>query len=87
MINKKDLIELINTAFPDEEEVKEEVVEELPVEETKEEVVEETPQEEMKEEVKEELPVEETPKEEVKEEVKEEKSNLEKLIEKLRGNK
>ena len=83
MINKKDLIELINTAFPDEEEVKEEVVEELPVEETKEEVVEETPQEEMKEEVKEELPKEELPKEEVKEE----KSNLEKLIEKLRGNK
>ena len=82
MINKKDLIELINTAFPDEEEVKEEVVEELPVEETKEEVVEEAPQEEKKEEVKEELPVEET-----KEEVKEEKSNLEKLIEKLRGNK
>mgnify|MGYP003440705193 CR=1 FL=1 len=78
MINKKDLIELINTAFPDEEEVKEEVVEELPVEETKEEVVEEAPQEEMKEEVKEELPTEE---------VKEEKSNLEKLIEKLRGNK
>ena len=66
MINKKDLIELINTAFPDEEEVKEEVVEELPKEEEiKEEVVEETP----------------------KEEVKEEKSNLEKLIEKLRGNK
>lgn len=83
MINKKDLIELINTAFPDEEEVKEEVVEELPVEEIKEEVVEETPQEEMKEEVKEELPKEELPKEEVKEE----KSNLEKLIEKLRGNK
>ena len=83
MINKKDLIELINTAFPDEEEVKEEVVEDLPVEETKEEVVEETPQEEMKEEVKEELPAEELPKEEVKEE----KSNLEKLIEKLRGNK
>lgn len=82
MINKKDLIELINTAFPDEEEVKEEVVEELPVEEIKEEVVEEAPQEEKKEEVKEELPVEET-----KEEVKEEKSNLEKLIEKLRGNK
>ena len=78
MINKKDLIELINSAFPDEEEVKEEVVEELPVEETKEEVVEEAPQEEMKEEVKEELPTEE---------VKEEKSNLEKLIEKLRGNK
>ena len=66
MINKKDLIELINTAFPDEEEVKEEVVEELPKEEEiKEEVVEETP----------------------KEEVKEEKSNLEKLIERLRGNK
>lgn len=83
MINKKDLIELINTAFPDEEEVKEEVVEELPVEEIKEEVVEEAPQEEMKEEVKEELPKEELPKEEVKEE----KSNLEKLIEKLRGNK
>lgn len=83
MINKKDLIELINTAFPDEEEVKEEVVEELPVEEIKEEVVEETPQEEMKEEVKKELPKEELPKEEVKEE----KSNLEKLIEKLRGNK
>ena len=83
MINKKDLIELINTAFPDEEEVKEEVVEELPVEEIKEEVVEETPQEEMKEEVKEELPKEELPKEEVKEE----KSNLEKLIEKLRWNK
>ena len=83
MINKKDLIELINTAFPDEEEVKEEVVEELPVEETKEEVVEETPKEEMKEEVKEELPAEELPKEEVKEE----KSNLEKLIERLRGNK
>ena len=86
MINKKDLIELINTAFPDEEEVKEEVVEELPVEETKEEVVEEAPQEEMKEEVKEEAK-EELPTEEVKEEVKEEKSNLEKLIEKLRGNK
>ena len=83
MINKKDLIELINTAFPDEEEVKEEVVEELPVEEIKEEVVEEAPQEEMKEEVKEELPKEELPKEEVKEE----KSILEKLIEKLRGNK
>ena len=87
MINKKDLIELINTAFPDEEEVKEEVVEELPVEETKEEVVEEAPQEEIKEEVKEEIaeeiPVEELPKEEVKEE----KSNLEKLIERLRGNK
>ena len=33
MINKKDLIELINTAFPDEEEVKEEVVEGLPKEE------------------------------------------------------
>lgn len=82
MINKKDLIELINTAFPDEEEVKEEVVEELPVEEIKEEVVEETPQEEMKEEMKEEV-AEELPKEEVKEE----KSNLEKLIEKLRGNK
>ena len=86
MINKKDLIELIKTAFPDEEEVKEEVVEELPVEETKEEVVEEAPQEEMKEEVKEEAK-EELPTEEVKEEVKEEKSNLEKLIEKLRGNK
>lgn len=82
MINKKDLIELINTAFPDEEEVKEEVVEELPVEETKEEVAEEAPQEEMKEEIKEEV-AEELPKEEVKEE----KSNLEKLIEKLRGNK
>lgn len=82
MINKKDLIELINTAFPDEEEVKEEVVEELPVEETKEEVVEEAPQEEIKEEIKEEV-VEEEPKEEVKEE----KSNLEKLIERLRGNK
>ena len=50
MINKKDLIELINTAFPDEEEAKEEVVEELPVEETKEEVVEEQQKEEVKEE-------------------------------------
>lgn len=86
MINKKDLIELINTAFPDEEEVKEDVVEELPAEEMKEEVVEETPQEEMKEEMKEEVK-EELPVEETKEEVKEEKSNLEKLIERLRGNK
>ena len=87
MINKKDLIELINTAFPDEEEVKEEVVEELPVEEIKEEVVEETPKEEMKEEVAEEVAEEPKAEELPKEEVKEEKSNLEKLIEKLRGNK
>ena len=85
MINKKDLIELINTAFPDEEEK----VEEMKVEEVKEDVVEEVaekPTEEVVEEVKEET-TEEVKEEKVEEDQPKEKTKLEMLIEKLRGTK